>query len=245
MPHTIALSNMTAQVVPTTLSAIETELGSINKLIEKDQKRIEKKQWRISELLWAAKDMFASDKDFKSWVASKTGYTLPIAIRYIDTYDRFKDNQTVARDQASENPIPFTKLEELSSKKVKARTIDNVVKKLQSKKPPTREEVRKIVREAQPDYVKPEDRPVLAVRHLPPMRGTMEERLKTARKAVGKFDISAWVILDLAPESNVETAKLVAKFWKQKYHPDREGGDLEAFQIIKRAEEYICKTRGV
>jgi hypothetical protein len=36
----------------------------------------------------------------------------------IDSYDRFKDNQTVARDQMSEKPIPFTKLQELRSKKL-------------------------------------------------------------------------------------------------------------------------------
>ena len=226
------------------IAAVTMSLVQIEDELRVTTKRVEKEQWRIAELLWGAREHFDEndDKGFKKWVSEKTGYTYQTVGSHIKTYLRFKDNKLIGSNQKSDNPIPFSKLEPLAAEKVPHRVVQSTVEKLVSKNPPTEKQVRQTAREAKPGYIKPEDRG-LFMKAIPDMRPEFSVRAKNALNAGKHF--SPVRVLDISIESNVETIKLVAKHWKQKYHPDREDGNAEIFQLINKCETAMLERRGV
>lgn len=52
-----------------------------------------------------------------------------------------------------------------------------------------------------------------------------------------------YYLFDLHDDCSTETVKILAKHWKQKYHPDK-GGDNDIFQRICEAEKAILNARG-
>ena len=221
MPHDMQV----APAVTMTLVAIETELKT-------SAKRIEKEQWRIAELLWGARGHFEKndDKGFKKWVSQKTGLTYNTSCKHIETYTRFMGNKSVVHNQKSENPIPFSKLEQLASEKIPARVVQSTVEKLASKNPPTYAEVRQIAREAKPTYTPP---PQL-------YRPSFETRSATK----GDYTGNPEYLLDIHSDTSTETVMILAKYWRGKYHPDK-GGDKIIFDRILTAEKAILAKRGV
>lgn len=51
-------------------------------------------------------------------------------------------------------------------------------------------------------------------------------------------------LLDVSPTTSSETIKILARYWKNKYHPDK-GGDPDIFNQVCRAEAALLAERGV
>jgi hypothetical protein len=215
------------------ISAVTMTLPQITDELHSTTKQIEKKQWRIAELLWAAREHFDvdDDKGFRKWAAVESGYTLSVTTSYIATYNRFKDNKLVSGNQKSDKPIPISSLRPLAAQNIDHRTVEKVVRKLVSDNPPNRDEVHKLAREAKPEF-----RPPAIV-----YSKTFAERVAPV---IGKdFSWKPEQLLDIHDHASAETVRIVARYWKGQYHPDK-GGDPDIFNRIVKAEKILLEMRG-
>lgn len=111
---------------------------------------------------------------------------------------------------------------------------DSLLKKLTSDTPPTTQEIKDEVKKALPPKVvsiKPKERfvwPTFAVR-LAQYDGFMSPE-KAAR------------LFALDRQASPEDIKIMAKHWKQKYHPDK-GGSKQEFDTICHAEEVFTDSQ--
>jgi hypothetical protein len=156
--------------------------------------------------------------------------------------------RNVLLDSSAENikTVPITKLITLSATKgsgnqnktsepaLSKPKRDSLLKKLTSDKPPTTQDIKDEVKKALPEKVvpiKPKEAfvwPVFADR-LAQYDGHMSPE-KAAR------------LFALDRQASPEDIKIMAKHWKQKYHPDK-GGNIEEFNTICLAEEVFTGSQ--
>lgn len=190
--------------------------------------QVEQSYMRTAELLHIARDQFEEEdeKGFLDWALSHTTYKKSNIYDYINVYDKF--NNSGGRNKQGK-PIPFTVLSELTKQDIPKATVNKVLRKFDNVVPPTREEVRQTIRESKPE-------------HQPPaltFQKPFSERCNT-----NKFHLREEYLLDTGQFfANAETVRILAKHWKNKYHPDK-GGNAEIFNRICKAEKAALKTRG-
>ena len=189
--------------------------------------QVEQSYHRTAELLHIAREQFEeeNEKGFMEWATSHTPYKRRHIDDHLRVYEKFLGTGRLNK----EKPIPFTVLRELTRQDVPAATVAKVLRKFDNVVPPSREEVRQIVKEAKPEYQPP------ALTFQKPFA----ERCNTS-----KFHLREEYLLDTGQFfANAETVRILAKHWKNKYHPDK-GGDAEIFNRICKAEKTALKTRG-
>ena len=207
-----------------------TELVSLDSIaneINDIAAQVEQSYHRTAELLHMAREQFEeeNEKGFIHWATEHTSYTKAHVYAHLNVYDKFLSTGRIKE----EKPIPFTVLRELTRQDVPAATVAKVLRKFDNVVPPTREEVREIVRESKPEYQPP----------VIPYAKPMAERINQSEQYV----LIAHKLLDIDQYASAETVRLVAKHWKHRFHPDK-GGDRKSFDRIVRAERVMLGKRG-
>ena len=162
-----------------------------------------------------------------AWATEHTKYTSTHVNNYLRVYERVSEE---SRFLNTKNPIPFMTLRELVRQEVPKKAVSEVIRKFNNQKPPTREDVKRLIREAQPE------------REIPVIHYARDFAAR-AEKGLGSFSLKAEFLLDLSETASAETVRLVARHWKNKYHPDR-GGDAKIFDMVVKAETVMLKKRG-
>ena len=212
------------------LTAIADEINAI-------YSNVENEHMRTALLLAQARSKFELDSKgkqlsdakinsgFIKWAEGNTPYKQRAVYTYLAVESKIA---TVAK--TVEKAVPFSVLRELSSPKVDKKTVDTVLRKFGNKVKPTTAEVNKIIKDAAPAVEKKADRviPDFAIRSI--------------RK--GEFVAKEAFLLNVTKESTAETIRILARYWKQKYHPDKDGGDADIFDRIVKAEKTLLAERG-
>ena len=215
------MTNKVAKIDEMSLTAIATEINTLYDTVENAY-------MRTAALLAEAKAQFETPTEFLKWATNHTSFVPRTVQAYIAVNERFKNDTGVAQ---AKNPIPFKTLRAMSSESVSNKTVRQVVSmhNAKTKAPPTTEEVQRIINKASPKIVPVESvNPDFATRSI--------------RK--GEFTAMPSYLLDVTSKASSETIRVLAKYWKQKYHPDKDGGDADIFDRIVKAEASLLAARG-
>jgi len=184
--------------------------------------------------IWHQRD---DDDGFWQWLEDETPDGVGKSRRAQEYLQVYKN--VLAESATKVTDIPMNKLIELARTKrdggsttstpaLPKQKRDSLLKKLTSDNPPTTKEIKEEVRRSLPEKVvpiKPKDHfvwPTFAVR-LSQYDGYM-----SPEKAAKLFALDR--------QASPEDIKIMAKHWKQKYHPDK-GGNKDEFDTICIAEE--------
>lgn len=171
--------------------------------------------WAIAEGLAFAKDLCEEqDKSWGEWLTEDVGYSLPQANEYVKVYKSL----AASGSRLVENGSSFNELKLLAKPNLPEGVRTRLVKKqLTSNRLPMSELKEKVAAALPP-----------RVALQPPATPVFADRLATALKR----KVSGFYLFDLAPTSNRETREIIVRYWSQKYHPDKTGGDSAAFNMI-------------
>lgn len=177
----------------------------------------------------ALEEEFKDDKPaFFEWAQETTEYSKGQINKLLRIQARFGQHRAA---QQSEKPIPINVLETLARDNIPHRVVDRVIKMYQRKTTsgPSEREAIEIIRDSVPSAVPP------SFSYNKPMENRIPKDGYTAR---------AEYLLDVTEVTSAETIKIIANYWKNKFHPDK-GGDARVFNLIVKAEEKLLKKRGV
>jgi hypothetical protein len=185
--------------------------------------QMEKCYITICNVMGDSREFFDDDEEFWDWVENATPFKRRTAADYLSVH-----RNVLSRHGAEEKikTMPFKALREIAKenvpKSVQNKVINSYVtaEKKDTQKPKLAD-VKAAVRESL-GKSKPIPKPVLIIR-----KKTFAERLDYA----DKFNVAGFWLFDLPEDYCPETAALVVKHWKQKYHPDR-GGDSYMFALL-------------
>jgi hypothetical protein len=186
--------------------------------------QMEKCYVTVCEVMGAARDYFEDDDDFWGWVEDATPFKRKTANIYLQV-ERNVLGDSNRRDKAK--GMPFSALREIAKENVPKSVQTKVIKQYDRAakgmaKKPNLSQVKAQVRESLGNpAVKPRPKPSIV------RKASFAERLEYA----DKHDVAAYWLFDLPQDYCPETAALVVKHWKQKYHPDR-GGDKYKFALL-------------
>lgn len=202
----------------TTSPALDNLATSLNTLYN----QMEKCYVTICEKMGAAREYFEDDDEFWGWVDDYTDFKRRTANEYLQVQRNVLERRSADETVKS---IPFNVLRELSRANLPKSTQNKVIKDFtkaaqKDTKKPTLEDVKVDVRKA---LGKPPKKVVALLR-----KKTFAERLAYADGT----DVSAWWLFDLPENYCPETASILVKYWKQKYHPDRDDGDAYLFTLL-------------
>jgi len=186
--------------------------------------------WLVCVGLAEAKD--ACEAEGESWVdfTESVDWKLDTA----DGYVRVAKELPVRGRVLSEKGCSFSTLQALAArdlpKAVQKRLIDKMVKKdyIDRKYGAA---IQAEIRAALPGPARQLPAPVLI------RKDAFAERLEYA----DQFDVSAEWLFDLPEDYCPETASLVVKHWKQKYHPDRGGNPYKFALLTEKADKLEVK----
>jgi hypothetical protein len=186
--------------------------------------------WLVCVGLAEAKDACEEEGELWSEFTESVDWKLDTA----DGYVRIAKELPVRGRVLSEKGCSFSTLQALAArdlpKAVQKRLIDKMVKKeyIDRKYGAA---IQAEVRAALPSTK------LVAVKAVIVRRDAFAERLEYA----DKFDVSAEWLFDLPTDYCPETASLVVKYWKQKYHPDRGGSKYMFALLTEKAERLEVK----
>lgn len=172
-------------------------------------------------------DFNEDKKEFLEWATSKTLYSASHINTHLRVHERFGSHTGLLE---LENPIPIKVLEKLSGQDISSATVKRIIRMYQRKIEdlPTQREAIKLISGAMelPAPVEPEY-------NLP-----FEQRIPPEG-----YVVKAEKLLDVDAYASAETVRILARHWKNKYHPDK-GGDARVFDLIVQAEKTLMKKRG-
>jgi len=213
------------------LTAIADEINAIYSNVENEHMRtaiLLAQAGRKFKAKYPDMDKNTLNAKFIKWAEKETPYSSNKIYRYVAVQNSFSNlKKTVDKS------IPFSTLEALSSAKASNKTVNAVLKKFDGDKKITTAEVKKIIKKAQPPKPPKPQKPV------PVVNPCFAERSKRS----GSYVANPGYLLEVIPTHSAETVRILAKHWKQKYHPDR-GGDADIFDRIVKAEQQLLKDRG-
>jgi len=197
---------------------------------------IENSYMIAAQILYDAKEMYDETEEVKfiEWAMEMSGFQRSQVFNYIKVYERF--GEVHYNGLLPKKPIPFNTLLELSKPKIPKATVNKVLRKFNNNKlpqnRPTVKEVKAIIREDVPQLQAPKK---MSMSRL----NTFKERVRPK----GNYVAGPERLLNMAHENTAETVRIVARYWKQKYHPDKPEGDAEIFNRIVKAEKQLLEER--
>lgn len=207
-----------------------TALNSLADKLNSLYTQMEKCYVTVCETMGAARDHFDDDDDFWDWVETCTDFKRRSANQYLQVHRNVLGNRGTSEKAKS---MPFNALRELAKenvpKSVQNKVMNQFDKAAKGKaEKPKLEQVKAQVREG---LGKPQPKikqPPAIVR-----KRSFAERLEYA----DKHDVAAYWLFDLPQDYCPETAAIVVKHWKQKYHPDRGGNAYQFALLTEKADE--------
>jgi hypothetical protein len=192
--------------------------------------------------IWHQRD---DDDGFWEWLEDETPAELGKsrkAEKYLQVY------RNVLADSAGENikNIPFTKLLTLAATKgtgnqkgpaqpaLPKQKRDALLKQLTGDNPPTTQDIKDEVKKALPEKVIPIKAKEAFIWPVFADRLAQYDGFMSPEKAARLFALDR--------QASPEDIRIMAKHWKQKYHPDK-GGNKEEFETICLAEEVFTDSQ--
>lgn len=177
-----------------------------------------------------AREEFEDDEDFWDWVEDYTPFKRAMSLEYLQVHK----NVLSGRGQSSiPNAIPFKVLRVLSKTNI-PKTVQNKVLRDFEKhqlnpekfEKPKLEDIKRVVNESLGKT---------PVKKVPAI--VRKESFSSRLDYADKFDVSALWLFDLPQDYCPETASIVVKYWKQKYHPDKGGNKYHFALLSEKANE--------
>jgi hypothetical protein len=192
--------------------------------------QMEKCYVTVCETMGAAREHFDDDDDFWDWVGDATSFSRTSSNQYLQVYRNVLENRGFSEKVKS---MPFKSLREIARedvpKSIQNKVINDFAKADKGKaRKPKYEEVKAQVRGA---LGKPaqKPKPLTIVR-----KKSFAERLEYA----DKHDVAGQWLFDLPQDYCPETAGILVKYWKRKYHPDQ-GGNAYMFALLSEKADQL------